>query len=478
MSRSTHVGLWIFAALLATAVAGLGLSLSGLQEEGFPHARHEGLFPLCTGCHEGVPSADTAAFYPEPGSCDGCHDGVGRARVTWTGPARASSNVVFDHSEHAALLAAGGDPAPSCASCHNEPGGGRMGVADSIQLGTCWSCHAHEARSHFQDADCAVCHEPLSDTGFGARRVADLPTPADHLTGAFLPEDHGTAAERDVGRCATCHTRERCVACHVDTDRASIEAMPSAGPGLELPPAVVHYNRPATHVDAGWFSEHPLQASRAQCATCHTSDDCAACHVQPLPEVARSLPSRREAIAPGVGLTVRAPESHGRAFFMQAHPTLAAADERSCAVCHRESFCVDCHDAPMGGGYHPPSFMSRHAADAFGRDTDCSNCHNAQVFCRECHVQAGLVATGGRLSEGYHVGGSLWLLRHGQAARQNLESCASCHKQLDCTQCHGVLGAFQVSPHGADFDAARGWARSPRACLGCHIGNPLNGREP
>jgi hypothetical protein len=69
----------------------------------------------------------------------------------------------------------------------------------------------------------------------------------------------------------------------------------------------------------------------------------------------------------------------------------------------------------------------------------------------------------------------MWLLRHGQAARQNLETCASCHTQRDCTQCHGVLGAFKVNPHGRDFDAAAAWQRNPRSCFGCHVKNPLQG---
>jgi hypothetical protein len=322
-----------------------------------------------------------------------------------------------------------------------------------------------------------VCHAPLAESTFDRARIERLPVPVEHESGRFLPLDHGPMADRDIGRCATCHTRERCIACHVDVGRRSIEAMPAARLGLELPPAVAHYNEPASHLDEGWLAEHASQASRDACATCHTSDDCASCHVEPLPEVAGTLPARGAVIAPGVVLMSRPPESHGGAFFLEAHAGMAAVEQRSCATCHQESFCVDCHDAPRGG-YHPPDFTSRHAADAFARDFECANCHDAQVFCRACHAQAGLVTAGGGLGDGYHAGGALWLVRHGQAARQGLESCASCHKQVDCTRCHGVLGAFKVSPHSAGFDAERAWARSPRTCLACHIGNPLNGNQP
>ena len=33
-----------------------------------------------------------------------------------------------------------------------------------------------------------------------------------------------------------------------------------------------------------------------------------------------------------------------------------------------------------------------HAADAYGRNMECANCHSAEIFCRACHVESGLVA--------------------------------------------------------------------------------------
>jgi hypothetical protein len=260
----------------------------------------------------------------------------------------------------------------------------------------------------------------------------------------------------------------------VDAERDVIAAFPAAPPDMELPPAVAHYNEPTTHLAGRWLTLHGVEASRQECATCHTSNDCTSCHVQPLPEAVRTMPARGDVVAPGVHVVASAPTSHESVFFLQAHTGLAASGDASCATCHQESFCVSCHDGPVGGGYHENDFLARHTAAAFGRDAECSSCHSTQVFCRECHVQVGLVGTG-RLGPGYHDDGPVWLLRHGQAARQNLESCASCHRQVDCTQCHGVLGAFKVSPHSAGFDAERAWARSPRTCLACHsTGNPLN----
>jgi len=481
MSRRTH-GIGATAALLLSAacvvLGARAVALRGQEQVPFPHFEHQGLFPLCTGCHEGIPEGDPARFYPPPASCSGCHDGVREEAVTWGGPSDRTGNVAFEHDAHTAALAAAGDPPQDCASCHVPEGGQRMAVADGVQLAGCWGCHAHVATEHTADADCTSCHVPLAETGFDLARIAALPLPADHAAEAFLASEHGVSAAVDAGRCATCHTQDRCVSCHVDTGRPSIAAVPAAPAGMVLPAAPVRYDVPTSHTDRDFLATHGLGASRETCATCHTSQDCTTCHLQPAPEAVSSLPSRADVVAPGVGVVGRAPESHERMFFAQAHSTLAAANQTACATCHTESFCVSCHDAPtsnQGGGYHPASFLSAHAASAFGRDSDCASCHNTAVFCRQCHLETGLVpAGGGRLGPGYHDDGPLWLLRHGQAARQNLESCASCHRQVDCTQCHGELGAFKVSPHTLAFDAASAWARSPRTCLACHVGNPLN----
>lgn len=462
-------------AIVVVAVAALGgLAASAYaQEVQFPHETHQGLFPLCTGCHEGVPTGDRSTFYPDPTTCRGCHNGVLEVTVTWNGPTQRVDNLSFSHNQHVDALDAAGDAALQCGSCHIPPGGGRMAVSDEIQLDTCFGCHAHEASSHQVDARCETCHVPLARTAFDRARIESIPEPSDHEVATFLSSDHGRLVQTDANRCATCHTRERCVSCHVDANRDVIASFPAAPPGMELPPAVAHYYEPTTHLEGQWLTLHGAEASRQDCATCHTSNDCLTCHVEPAPDAVAAMPSRADVVAPGVEVVAQAPQSHESAFFMQAHTVLAAAGDATCSTCHQEAFCVTCHDGPVGGGYHPRDFLARHTADAFGRDTECSNCHNTQVFCRECHAELGLVSRG-RLGPGYHDDGPVWLLRHGQAARQNLESCASCHRQVDCTQCHGVLGAFKVSPHGVDFDAERAWARSPRTCLACHVGNPLN----
>lgn len=448
------------------------------QEAPFPHEDHAGLFPVCTGCHvPAEPGGDPG--YPGADLCARCHDGADLPTIDWTAPGVRASNLTFDHASHEAELASEGEPAQSCEACHSEPGGPRMSVPDRAIEDGCFSCHVGEPEDHFAappaDPDgCVVCHVPLSESRFPLDRIAHLPVPTDHEQGAFLAGAHGEAAATGTARCATCHTAERCLACHVDADNPVVGSVPRAPVAMELPAATAAYPVPASHLTEDWGWDHATATTAQGCVTCHTADDCSSCHVAPVPEAVAALPARADVAAPGVGLSRSEPGSHESPFFMEAHATMAAADDGTCATCHTEASCTDCHDGPAGASYHPNDFVGSHAATAFGRADECASCHETAVFCRSCHIESGF-GSAGRLGAGYHDAEPVWLLRHGQAARQNLESCASCHQQRDCVQCHGVLGSFGVSPHEPGFDAESAWARSPRTCLACHVGNPLSG---
>jgi hypothetical protein len=132
--------------------------------------------------------------------------------------------------------------------------------------------------------------------------------------------------------------------------------------------------------------------------------------------------------------------------------------------------CLDCHrpnPADPTPGYHPAGFLSRHPAAAYTRETSCSDCHNTGQFCADCHVKAGLSAQG-PLDAGYHDAKQYFLLNHGQAARQNLESCVTCHAERDCLTCHSVVGGRRFNPHGPGFDPGTLRRKNSQACTVCH----------
>ncbi|HUH12387.1 MAG TPA: hypothetical protein VMK65_04725, partial [Longimicrobiales bacterium] len=322
------------AGALAVVLLGLaGVAVYGAGRDGFPHPEHAGLFPYCTGCHEGVPSGDRATFYPPPESCAGCHDGEGLERVDWAAPEPDVDNLAFMHPGHAAEIAPETERELDCAVCHTAAGAPRMAVERAVAE-RCLSCHAHEAESHLVDADCSTCHVPLAETRFAMARVAGLPEPETHARADFLPEWHGQLAVADPTRCAVCHTRELCTSCHVDVGRyAVIGQLPEAPPALELPAFSAHYFEPASHRDPAWLKEHGqrAQAAGASCSTCHTRESCATCHVVEPPAVVVALPSAASVRAPGVSTVRRAPASHFAPLFEREHGTIAAAGASSCA---------------------------------------------------------------------------------------------------------------------------------------------------
>jgi hypothetical protein len=188
-------------------------------------------------------------------------------------------------------------------------------------------------------------------------------------------------------------------------------------------------------------------------------------------------------IAPGGGLmdVRRAPASH-TPFFAEQHRSLAAATTAECEICHnRDQTCLGCHigaenlDVPARdqGGYHPADFLEQHATAAWNRQVECSSCHNPEAFCRSCHAGVGR-DTEGRTATGYHNEDPNFVFGHGQAARQALESCASCHAQQDCLACHSAKFGRNVNPHGPDFDAEKLRDKNPELCLICHFSDVLD----
>ena len=123
--------------------------------------------------------------------------------------------------------------------------------------------------------------------------------------------------------------------------------------------------------------------------------------------------------------------------------------------------------AQASGGYHPTGFLASHPAQAYGRASSCSDCHNTQSFCQDCHRQAGVVSSG-RLQGGFHDAKQAFTLNHGQAARQSLESCVSCHAERDCLACHSSTRGRGFSPHGPGFDGDRLKRKNPGLCVACH----------
>lgn len=187
-----------------------------------------------------------------------------------------------------------------------------------------------------------------------------------------------------------------------------------------------------------------------------------------------SLPAASPGRAPGVSLTQAAATVHPPDFTGR-HASWAASGSLQCAQCHTRNYCSDCHAGADSRAFHPANFVERHAAEVFGAGGNCRSCHSTETFCQSCHNAAGL-GSQGRMNAAFHTGQPLWVLSHGQAARMGMESCASCHRQTDCMQCHSAAGGWGVNPHGPGFNASRMAARNQAACRACHLNDPI-GRD-
>jgi hypothetical protein len=158
--------------------------------------------------------------------------------------------------------------------------------------------------------------------------------------------------------------------------------------------------------------------------------------------------------------------------FSTAHAMDGAARESTCESCHSAQFCESCHQGPRAPQFHGASFLARHAPEAYGNEQDCISCHNAEVFCRACHAGLGL-ASRGRSAIGFHTANPGWLLGHGQAARQGMDGCITCHSQATCTQCHSAKSGWRISPHGPDFDPVRMRNANQLMCRRCHYSGDI-----
>ena len=464
----------IVASLLFILAAVLLLKLAGAQER-FDHTKHANLFPLCTSCHEGIETGAQADVFPSAESCASCHDGKVERKVTWSSPKRVASNLKFEHKQH---FDDAGDS--DCGSCHAaKPGARRMNVAHA-KAETCIACHDEDKKAagpvvHLaQTNDCTMCHTALKDARWLSQaQIAAFPQPGTHESKEFIRE-HARTTSKDAQTCATCHTRESCSRCHANAQ--DVKVIASLG-SSDLVGAIVAgkkavYPTPADHRKAGFSDKHGMlaEARIESCSNCHTREGCQQCHTgSSAADRIASLPQQNT--APGVNLAARTRRAHPEGF-AAAHGNTAGASGESCTSCHAEKFCSDCHQGADSRKFHPSNFASRHAQAVYASDTDCASCHNRESFCQSCHNGLGLSANGQRPTQ-FHDGQTVWLLQHGQPARQNLESCTSCHTQSSCARCHSTKGGWGVSPHGSNIPTGKLADKNRPACLRCHFSAEL-----
>lgn len=482
MKRTTTAGLLLLGVLLSAAT-----SARLARDDGFDHWQHRKLFVSCETCHAGA-AEKAQPLYPPPVTCANCHNGklevAGKPlrEVSWQPPEPRVSNLRFTHSAHGEAWhgRAGRDSTLSCMECHGQAGAAWMAVEAAPVQAACMTCHQIRV-AHYSapDSTCATCHLTLAKAvSLPRERVARFPTPSSHQAPGFsLSSGHGAQARQGGGvaqSCATCHAREFCTQCHVNAPEvAAIQALESDPRSLAIG---AELKSPADHQQASFQRKHGSlsRGSKATCANCHTQPSCVSCH-RSNPSVALALPPAGAGRGSGAQIVRTRPATH-TGDFADRHASLANSAPRSCNACHARSECLECHRPNPAGSdsYHPAGFLSRHPAAAYNRQSDCSQCHNQAAFCTSCHTQSGFGSSGGLLSGKFHDAQAVFVLGHGQAARQNLETCVTCHSERDCLACHSSQ-TRGFNPHGPGFDADRLRRKNPETCAACH-GRNIPGR--
>lgn len=468
-------------------LAAIVLLLAGAAAlaEPFDHWQHRKLFLSCNDCHVGAKGAGGPLF-PAAADCATCHDGKVEKEVTWTPrTAPLPSNLRFAHDVHVRAYSTEkrvtADTAAACFQCHADKGSTEFMRVKRALVGNCLDCHEIDA-AHYDapDSTCATCHLPLSEArAIPEATIAKWEAPKSHDAPDFQ-EKHGGQAEGSTidgqkfgvsPACATCHARDFCAACHVNApEEPIIQALHPDRRSLAM--KAEEMKAPASHVRNDFTLVHGRDLegdALKRCSVCHTGNSCQECHLVP-PSQVRLLPAAGPGRGTGAKVQRAEPENHGRDF-TDGHGPIADASPQSCAGCHTLEQCIECHRPNQAtfAGYHPADYLSRHPVAAYSQEVSCQGCHNNGQFCQSCHIQAGLRSNGTLGTKGnFHDASPTFIAGHGQAARQSLESCVSCHSERDCLTCHSAVGGRRFNPHGPGWDAERVRKSNPQMCTACH----------
>ncbi len=270
-------------------------------------------------------------------------------------------------------------------------------IAASTYPAFCGLCHgdqteSFEERAHY-DIPCSGCHAVPGALGLVSHKMEVL-----RMIGAALvltPVDHAVVPS------------SVCTACH----RGVLEA-PIDGKRFRMShrePSVAGVACIRCHGDTGHVSTRASTTlSMDLCMTCHadTRPPCDRCHLQDPGTLV-------EADGPPTPLRV----AHGP----NREQTHGAGGMKSCAVCHPEEVCRECHGAMIP---HPTaSWMNLHGKEARAAPASCRSCHDEDV-CVECH---GLTLPHPRE----------FTVAHGAVSEdKGTELCDRCHMPTYCDRCH------------------------------------------
>ena len=246
---------------------------------------------------------------------------------------------------------------------------------DHAKEAACADCHGDAARAGH--AACLECHEIDQDKPSEACLTC-------HTEGDYRVQSKRPDSYADVTFDHSSHRDEECGVCHAGASR-SRKAGDQDFPGMAV-----------------CMNCHDGEQAPAECATCHT-------------KLSKDV----------------APDDH-TSTWLTVHGPVAQTDRVTCAYCHIETGCEDCHKIRRPRSHTPGWKNSGHGIAAGHDRQPCATCHQADE-CSRCH----------RLQPSSHYGAQFRIPlndQEGHAAlvqqRGTTRSCRVCHEASFCAACH------------------------------------------
>ena len=337
---------------------------------------------------------------------------------------------------------------------------------------------------------------------------ASLLTACASFVGVFVSNQdtiripHGRHAQADV-ECATCHEtifdsttvddegsfpkEKTCLGCHKKekADCAFCHTQPARPLALKNHPRDLIMNH----------SAH-MERVKEDCSVCHKQlpnplrtenlsppmDTCLSCHVHQAQYDAGNCQACHKDLSKYKFRPVGDFSHQGD--WLKNHRLDARSSSASCATCHEQTFCSECHARTVATKIefllpervdrqfiHRHDFVSRHMVEARADEAMCQRCHGLN-FCQSCHTRNGLNPLSGNALDPHPAGFGDGQL-HGPAARQDIVSCAACHDQgaaSNCVNCHKV-GGPAGNPHPPAWTVRHSHEEIGRnaMCQVCHL---------
>jgi hypothetical protein len=206
--------------------------------------------------------------------CGECHGDMDRVFLRGELP-----NLLFTHEKHFEFVS-------DCAACH--PANTHVQDQTNVpRMSMCFMCHGVEEGSA-APGRCSLCHPK------------NMPmTPQTHLTGSWLPNEHGEAALADRIECLACHEQKTfCDSCHglrmphprnwdegnheglFFEDQDACQQCHVRVSGQRDFCDTCHHPRGSK--DEGWLTAHPVAVTNSgafTCFECHSPQTCSSCHI-------------------------------------------------------------------------------------------------------------------------------------------------------------------------------------------------------